>query len=287
MQKIKNNDSETVKLDLICEKDSNFVSNIIKALKENTTVKEIVLYKTSLDNESIKNLSSIINSNKITHLDLTNILLDKEEMESLRKLIENIKSTNLSTLTLWGNNFGDSGAEIITELFYSDSPIKYLNIGSNNIFKAGAEIIAHHIAAAKLIELNIGNNNIERGIINLLTALANNQYIKKLMLSNTGISAEDMEVVKEFLTTASIIELDLSENNLGGCTDKLGYALKQNKWLKSLNLSDTGLNHQNIEELTLALKKNDALETLEISDNHDIGNLGIKKIADMLLENDF
>ena len=196
LQKIKNNDPEIVKLDLICEKDSNFVSNLIKALKENTLVKEIVLYKTSLDNESIKNLNSIINSNKITHLDLTNILLDKEEieilsnalvnnnslnhlalilipmeMESLRKLIENIKSTNVSTLTLWGNNFGDSGAEIITELFYSDSPIKYLNIGSNNISKAGAEIIARNIIAAKLIELNIENNDIKEGVINLLTAL--------------------------------------------------------------------------------------------------------------------
>ena len=38
----------------------------------------------------------------------------------------------------------------------------------------------------------------------------------------------------------------------------------------------------------MALKENKTLETLTISHNHDIGNLGIKKIADFILqENNF
>ncbi|WP_064429101.1 hypothetical protein [Rickettsia sp. Tenjiku01] len=59
-------------------------------------------------------------------------------------------------------------------------------------------------------------------------------------------------------------------------------ALKLNPWLKTLNLNNNNLTHNNIKEFTTALTENKALETLLISNNIEIGDLGFEAIANML-----
>ncbi|WP_410176348.1 leucine-rich repeat domain-containing protein [Rickettsia hoogstraalii] len=79
--------------------------------------------------------------------------------------------------------------------------------------------------------------------------------------------------------------LDLNKNNLGDGIKYIASALRLNPWLKTLNLNDNNLTHNNIKELTTALTENKALETLLISNNIEIGDLGFEAIANMLQKN--
>jgi hypothetical protein len=127
----------------------------------------------------------------------------------------------------------------------------------------------------------IGNE----GAIILLKALTGNEYIKNLILYSINISHESTEMIKDFLISTPISELVLEENNLGDGIQNLAAAIKINSWLKTLNLSDTGLNHDNIGPLAEALIENNTLETLRLSDNLEIGDLGVEIIANMLPKN--
>lgn len=61
-------------------------------------------------------------------------------------------------------------------------------------------------------------------------------------------------------------------------------ALKLNPWLKTLNLNNNNLTHNNIKELTTALTENKALETLLISNNIEIGDLRDNNITNLGVE---
>nr|WP_016926380.1 hypothetical protein [Rickettsia conorii] len=51
--------------------------------------------------------------------------------------------------------------------------------------------------------------------------------------------------------------------------------------METLNLNNNNLTRNNIKELTTALTENKALETLLISNNIEIGDLGFETIANI------
>ncbi|KJW03776.1 hypothetical protein RAT170B_1657 [Rickettsia argasii T170-B] len=83
LQKINNNDSEIVRVELPYEEDSSFLSIVIKTLEKNTVVKEIDLYSSNLSNDDIKNLSKIVKLNQRSHLNLNSTSLDSEKIKIL------------------------------------------------------------------------------------------------------------------------------------------------------------------------------------------------------------
>lgn len=144
-------------------------------------------------------------------------------------------------------------------------------------------LVNQFLLGINLINTNVRNN----GIRAIFQALQINRKLQVLGVYSADVTVDTMQIVLTALQQNSILAyLRFSYGYVGNDQNIifLAEALQTNTGLKTLILTKTGITGFGAEKIALALKKNKALQALDISAN-PIGDIGALAFANMLLTN--
>lgn len=260
---------------------------MIKKVKENPNIRSILMKRCDISDELLSNElgESIKNSQKLSHL--------------------TIQSCNLTDVSI---------ANICLGILQSESLVSF-SMKKNNIDNSRAKTIAAGLSGNKVLtELNLDNNDIRSvGCEAISLALADNQSLTSLYLSKNRI--DDIGLLCQSVSTHSLLRyLNLEANNINNAQAiHLQHMLRRNHVLEELNLARNNISDEGIHYLSLglarnfgllrlilsrntisdkaadsfafALRHNNTLEVLDISDNNGITALGAQNIHKGLVEN--
>ena len=214
------------------------VTFLADALKTNTTLTTLILSKTNVKQKACVALSSMLAVNK-----------------------------TLTTLDVSCNNIGDRGVKALFK-FIRKSSLTTLSIANNIITSAGANVLAEALRDdTTLTSIDISNNNFDtKGIRALLdSGLQYNRGLRKLSISNNGISLTGAIVLANFMETNNTIEeLDVSSNNFNSeVIIAFMRMLLINKTLTNVNFNNIStFNNDAVKSMSRMFESNTTLNTL-------------------------
>ena len=187
--------------------------------------------------------------------------------------IQNLK--NIKIISFESCKLNDKHIKIITEGLKESKSLTCLMVRKNNITSQGAFYLSEYLNTNKNIrQLFLGYNKInDKGLASLLNAMSTtNKNITHLDLSNNNFELKDFNALVEFLKTSPILNLlDISGNKLDlQSSVNLGSVLTQMKNIKSLNMSNMGINSDNTPILFKSFNADEI-----ILDNNEIGEVGL------------
>jgi Ran GTPase-activating protein (RanGAP) involved in mRNA processing and transport len=211
---------------------------IVNALKNNPSVKHLLLGTNKIGNEGAKALTDVIQQN-----------------------------TALETLYLGCNNIESEGAIAICAALEENKDIKSLWFKRNPIGKESVPALIQLLKKNKNIRtLDLVNTCLEDGFYDLFDYLKENNSIERLYLSGNYLTPEHCAALaKTLIHNTSINALFLSVNDFGDAGVKeLAQGLAQNNTLEELSLASCGINELGILELIKGLSNNKNLINLDL-----------------------
>ena len=209
---------------------------------------------------SLQKISSLtklyINHNNITH----------EAADDIAAAIS--CNIHLQELNLGSNNLLASGTIKITRSLQKISSLTKLYINHNNITHEAADDIAAAITCnTKLQEFDVSGNHLQTiGVTKVLKALKGIYTLRKLYLSNIGITDEVADDIAVAITcNMEMQEVDVSRNNLqskGAMT--IARSLKHTSILKKLYINTD----EAADDISAAISSNTKLQESDISGNN-------------------
>lgn len=201
------------------------------------------------------------------------------------KVLEKLKETTISTLSLVGNHFDDHLSHGVGELLIANQGLKEIILRHNTIETTGACSIAKGIQVHSTLELvDLSDSIIDTlGKDALLKAMHHNKSVKVLTLAGKVFQAlPSIQSFGVMLRMNSTLEkLDLRSNNLR-CEEVIDMAdalRRENSTLRVLCLSDTNIDNRTAIALSQMLETNTTLTKLDLGGNQNIGFLGAVAIA--------
>ncbi len=192
--------------------------------------------------------------------------------------IQNLKKIRI--LNLESCKLNDNHIKIITEGIKENKSIVALLLRKNEISSQGAFYISDYLNNnTNLRQLFLGDNNInDDGLKSLLNILSvNNKNITNLDLSNNNFKLNDFNYLINYLKTNPILNsLDISGNKLDlKSIVNLGAIICNLKNIKSINMSNMGINSENIPHLL----KSYNLDEIILDDNNleEVGLMMLSK----------
>eukprot|EP01124_Arcella_intermedia_P007626 TRINITY_DN146_c0_g2_i1.p1 TRINITY_DN146_c0_g2~~TRINITY_DN146_c0_g2_i1.p1 ORF type:complete len:552 (+),score=95.05 TRINITY_DN146_c0_g2_i1:598-2253(+) len=241
------------------------LSTIAEGLKENSTIKKLVLHKSLLADVFPIITKGLQHNTKLTTLDLSDNALGVEEaklisdvirtnssLESLNldrndlgpsgvgHLVEALKvNTSLRTIFLTRNKIGGDGAKLISDLITRNTPLRHLNIAFNQISHLGTEAIFESLRSnSTLRSVDLTWNEIDQsGVNKLAAALKENTTLVSLIINRNTCN--------KLPTGAIIFE-----------------ALKSNSTLGELNCDDAFADKEQCSDLIEAWENTKQFRTL-------------------------
>ena len=183
------------------------------------------------------------------------------------------------------------GLMALGESLKSNGALKTLNISYCDIDDQGMKSLASALEMnGSLEELDLSENDAVTGIglTALGESLKRNRGLKTLDISYCSIDDQGMKSIASALEmNGSLEELDLSRNHAvtGVGLMALGESLKRNRGLKSLNISDCGIDDQGVKSIASALEMNGSLEELDLSRNRAVTDIGLMALGESLRRN--
>ena len=280
-----------------------------EALKHNTTLNSLHLshcnsYGERMDPLWAEALSGALKVNsRLTNLDLRSNRIGASGAQALSDALET--NTTLTKLDLTDNDIGVSGARFLSKAIKINASLTTLNLSRNKLngetnlgsprrpyeitkipifFRQGT--CTHPEALKRLDEFSTGMDETmdDYGLFSLSESLKTNTTLTNLNLEgNNEIDVVTPFYLTEFLkTNATLTTLNLRGNYLGYFGSKcLSLALRTNGTLTSLDLGSTGINAQALSE---GLKVNAALTSLDLTSNR-IDDRDAKALSDVLQVN--
>jgi len=118
--------------------------------------------------------------------------------------------------------------------------------------------------------------------IKVIIKVLKKSKVIKLYMSSNQLSLEDTEFTNALATNDTLRNLWLRNNNIDSIgANNLADSLKSNSTLKSILLTGNRIGHDGIASLAKALLENDTLESLSLNEN-PIGISGVKSMATLL-----
>ena len=268
---------------------------ILKVFKGIYTLRRLYLSNSNITGEVADDIASTISHNtEIEELDVSGnnlktvdaikILQHMQHICSLKKVcISNNNITNkaaddiaavishnihLQELNLGSNNLQTSGTIKITRSLQNISSLTKLYINHNNITHEAADDIAAAITCnTKLQEFDVSGNHLQTiGVTKVLKALKGIYTLRKLYLSNIGITDEVADDIAVAITcNMEMQELDVSRNNLqskGAMT--IARSLKHTGILKKLYINTD----EAADDISADISSNTKLQESDISGNN-------------------
>ena len=192
-------------------------------------------------------------SETLTHLDLSNNLLDDDKVRMVCSgLVDNISVIHLD---LSKNKIADRGARAISKLLDSRSCITFLDLSDNQIHAEGGKSMARALRENRsLLSLSLRLNRIgDDAGRSLCDALRNSSTLERLNLSANSLGSQTAtSLATQLRFNQSLKYLDISCNNFGVEGGKsLKEALEEGTNLHKLDLRLCGLD----EDLELSIKE--------------------------------
>ena len=266
--------------------------------RKNNRRNSIVQYKEDIEDYIIifnrhkipfdKKISSH-NINKIyfhdCNFNLVSIYYLKEFISMLVKY-EDLKKVYFSNNDIDMNYIG---WKFLKQLFRENYNIRWVSFKNSNLNDNIFESIMSSLLLKRIKYLNFSNNNLTNKSMYLLnTFLIKNQTIFILDLSkNKSINKDGIKLILNSLKFhPNINKIDLSYMNLIGIGEAVSNLLSQSKSIHTLILRNDKLNNKDMEFISKELIKRDSiLKNLDLSENVDIGDDGLKEIGKIIYNN--
>ena len=245
-------------------------STIFLALRVNTSVTFLTLFRNCIDAEGANSLSQALRVNtSLTSLDLSNNSIGDEGADSLSQALG--VNTSLTSLDLSKNSVCNEGATSLSQALRVNTSLTSLNFSKNSIGDEGANSLSQAVGVnSSLTSLNFSRNSIsDKGANSLSEALRVNTSLASLDLSKNSIGDEGANSLSEALrVNTSLASLDLSKNSIGDeGANSLSEALRVNTSLASLDLSKNSIGDEGANSLSQALRVNTSLTSLDLFSN--------------------
>ncbi|XP_059816755.1 NACHT, LRR and PYD domains-containing protein 12-like isoform X2 [Hypanus sabinus] len=216
----------------------------------------------------------------IKHLDLGNCHIQCEGIQRLGPGLHKCQE-----LRLGENELGDSGVKLVSvALRNPECKIQILWLWDVGLTDSGVEDFASALSTnPSLTELDMSENKLGDSGVKLVSAALRNPEckIQRLWLIDVGLSDSGVEDLASALSTnTSLMELDMSENELGDAGVKIVSAALRNPECKiqKLRLTRVSLSDSGAEDLVSALSANPSLMELNLSGN-ELGDSGVKLVS--------
>lgn len=292
LKRISQNEYISSILNLSCQNlNDNHIQLLAKALKNNTTITTLVLYRNDITNTGALTISELLLTNKnISILDLNG---NKIGAQGATHLAEALKSNKVVTaLFLSENQIGDSGAAAIGDMLTYNSSLKMLNLKRNKIKDAGLKGLTEALERnCSLIGLNISNNYFDMGGAKLLAECLNNNRTLKLLNIGAcffGLNGAIKIVVDQIKQKRQMEHLCLEASEIKG-EDQVSVAnLLRSNFIEELDLSRSQLGETGAIVITKALQDNSTLKRLDLEGNNiSFGKFNgekVSEVADILIQ---
>ena len=235
-------------------------------------------------NKSVKDLSLQFSSNFVPSEVFYEVLETLEKDNSLKK----VSFSNDSSYLFPIEKFPLQNNHTIEYLFFSRFKFSENSVDQFAKFLSGNKFL-------KKLSLNSSDSS------NKLTALIESVRAESLLysidLSCTSLKKEDVKsIIRMLERKTSLTSLDLERCSIGHFCAGIFHALKANKSLKKLNLTNNKMRERNlrrnfstgsasIDSLCEMILVNDTLEELNLSSNNEIGKNGLGMILCHLCQN--
>ena len=231
-------------------------------------------------------------SHKINKIYFKNCKFNIDSIYYLKEFISMLVKYEDLKKIYFSNNETDMnfiGWKFLKQLFRENFNIRWVSFKNSNLNDNVLEIIISALLLKRIRYLNLSNNNITNKSMYLLNKfLIKNQTISILDMShNTNIDTDGIKLILNALKLhPNIRKLDLSYMNITGSGELLSSLLSENKIIITLILKNDNFNSTDMKFLSKELTKRESiLEHLDLSENINIGDEGLKEIGKIIYNN--
>ena len=240
---------------------------IARALKSVTSLKTLDLGNNDLPESIMNEFSQIFISNKcLERLSLCNNNLKSSIVCILKSLATIVK---LEYLDIRGNQVTGEASELVASVIQNNKGVlNVLLLGNNNIEKGTMQIVKALQQITSLKVLDLANNNIPKEVCNdLAVAINSNNHLEKLILQGNKLHSSAIVILQSLSKISSIEVLDLQGCQLSESTGAfISPVVLNNKSLKCLNLRNNNIAN-GLVHIAKALQQIKSLNMLDLGNN--------------------
>ncbi|KAM3599265.1 uncharacterized protein V6R79_002816 [Siganus canaliculatus] len=248
-----------------------------------SSLTELDLSNNNLKDSGVKLLSAGLKSPhcKAEHLKLDGCNLSERSCEALSSFLS---SSCLTELDLSNNDLKDSGVKLLSAGLRSPHcKIEYLKLDGCKLSERSCEALSSVLSSSSLTELDLSNNDLKDSGVTLLYAGLKSPHcrLESLRLDGCNLSERSCEALSSVLSSSSLTELDLSNNELKDSGVKLlSSGLKSPHCkVQHLNLSGCLVTEEGCAALASALNSNTSnLKNMDLSNNY-LMDSGVKLLS--------
>lgn len=232
-------------------------------LDGSSNVKQLVFKKNILNVECMERLAKILRNNDV----IKEIMLSESGIGSYgASLIASALkvNTSLQELHIWEDSIGSKGAEEISKMIEANSTLNMLTIFDSSPM-AATPMISAVLARNRSMEVHVWSGDHDKNSSSKVVEFApESSTLRIYRLNNSGAC----RVVCALGWNTTVKSLDLTGVRLKSQWAKeFRWVLEQNRSLKEVKLSKTGLKNKGIVYVAAGLFKNRSLEILNVDDN--------------------
>eukprot|EP00037_Helgoeca_nana_P013306 m.122415 g.122415 ORF g.122415 m.122415 type:complete len:756 (-) comp21952_c0_seq1:32-2299(-) len=210
-------------------------------------------------------------NNKLRDLNMTGIPLKDADLDLLQQAVFQ-RRRSLSRLNFSGNSrIGRAGYASIGKMISKSVFLSYLNVSGCPFTVRTAEAFKEAIASCKLktLIMHCCNLKVAKCLKPIVAGLLVCSHISEVSMKSNDIPASSAHILLGLLQQECVVEtLDLRSNKLGNAgVTTLATKLSRNRRIVKLVLFDNGISKDGGIALFMALRSNNTLSSLDLSQN--------------------